>query len=660
MSEIINLQNEIIELTTVLNENANLYYNGKTPMLSDSTYDILLDNLKGLEEQASFQLPNSPNKRIGYTVLDSIPKKTLPRKMLSLDKVKNDTSKIVNWIKGQPAILSLKLDGLSCMLEYKEGELIGCYTRGNGTIGSDVTDMVKTLTSVPSYLKNKDTVLITGEIIINQNDFYNINSNRKENDLSTFANARNLASGTLLSLDTKLGRDRRLQFVAFDVVQGNLSGKTQNECKTQNDKMQNLKYQGFSVVRYDLLNGYETVIDISNLIEQQKESAEQEGFPYDGMVMTYGNLDYRNSCKPTDRFPTHSIAYKFDDEYAETVLRDIEWSISRNGILTPVAIFDTVELEGTEVSQASVHNVSILRALELGIGDTIKVIKANQIIPQIMENMTKSDTYELPNECPECGSDVLITGDNTLLAKCTNKICSGRQRLEIVHFLSKEALDIKGVSEKIIERLISVGEVKTIYDVLELPQRREELIKKNYPSMGVKTINNITRSIEEGSKTTLDRLLIGLGLEGVGRRVAKDIAIKYQTVDELFNATIDGFKTINGIDSTARSIYNSIQANREHIEKLLEYITFDQQDTVNLSNKLEGLIFVFTGKTKEFVNRKEVEKFIIDNGGKMAGSVSSKTNYLICNGVESSSKYKKAEELNIPIITDTQLTEMIK
>ena len=648
---------EIVNLTNILNESANKYYNGEVPTLSDVEYDALLNKLESLENEVGMQLGNSPTKRVGYAVLSSIPKKVLPRKMLSLDKIKNDVESVIKWTKGRRFVMSLKMDGLSCMLEYVDGVLVGCYTRGNGIEGSDVTEMVKSLPSVPNRLKNGKSVLVIGEVIIRKSSFERINSERAKNGEDEFANPRNLASGTLLSLDTALGRKRGLEFIAFDVY-GDMSGDIITTCKCQQDKLFNLETSGFNVVPY-IVEDDKT--NIEGNISSLETIAYNNGYPIDGIVFAYDSEEVRANCKPTDKFPTHSIAYKFKDEYEETILRDIEWSMSRNGTLTPVAIFDAVELDGTEVSRANVHNISIMRALELGIGDVVRVVKANQIIPQIIENSTKSNNYELPTKCPYCGGELAIEGDNSLELICGNENCTEQQLLKINHFLSKEALNTKGVSEKILKKLMSFGEISNLYDVLALPQKREHLIKKNYPTLGRKTINNICDAIESTSTTTLDRFLIGLGIDGVGKKVAKDIVKKYPTVYDLHTSlSITGLKSIEGIDSTAESIYRGFKENFEHINKILTYITIEEVSQETAGSSLDGKVFVFTGKTSEFKNRKEVEEFIVANGGKMSGSVSSKTSFLICNAVETSSKYKKAQELGIEIITDTQLKEMVR
>lgn len=648
---------EIVNLTNILNESANKYYNGEVPTLSDVEYDALLNKLESLENEAGIQLANSPTKRVGYTVLDSIPKKVLPRKMLSLDKIKNDIESAIKWTKGRRIVMSLKMDGLSCMLEYVEGVLIGCYTRGNGIEGSDVTEMVKSLPSVPNRLKNKDTVLVIGEVIIRKNNFDRINSERAKNGEDEFANPRNLASGTLLSLDTALGRKRGLEFVAFDIY-GNLSSDKIELCNCQQDKLFNLELNGFNVAPYEM---EDNANNIENHIERLRVIAEINGYPIDGIVFAYDSEEVRAKCKPTDKFPTYSIAYKFEDEYEETVLRDIQWSMSRNGTLTPVAIFDVVELDGTEVSRANVHNISIVRALELGIGDVVKVVKANQIIPQIIENNTKSNNYELPTECPYCGGELAIKGESSLELICKNENCTEQQLLKINHFLSKEALNTKGVSEKILKKLMSFGEVKNLYDVLALPDKRDYLIKKNYPTLGRKTINNICDAIESSCNTTLERFLVGLNIVGVGKKVARDIVKKYPTIKDIIeNMTVVGLRSIDGIDSIAESIFKQMESQLEHIEKLLKYIKFEEVSQKIVGNSLEGKTFVFTGKTNEFKNRKEVENYIIVNGGRMSGSVTNKTSFLICNAVETSSKYKKAQELGIEIITDAQLKEMVK
>lgn len=656
-NEVVKGLENIIALTSVLNESANKYYNGLTPTLSDAEYDSMLTRLEELEAETGIQLHNSPLKRVGFEVLDSIPKKKLPRKMLSLDKIKDDYKALVKWIRKRVCLVMLKLDGLSCMLEYENGILVSCYTRGNGVEGSDVTTMVSSLPSVPNYIGGF-TGYVIGELLIRESNFKRVNKEQEELGQESFANARNLATGTVLSLDTKLGRERGLEFIGFDVF-GNLENVS-----SQEDKLHWIEDNKINIPHFDIISGVETDVVLEGYIISLKKMAEEQGVPIDGVVIGLNNIEAREGCKPTSKFPTHSIAFKFEDEYEESTVRDIEWSISRNGVLTPVAIFDTIILDGTEVSRANVHNVSILRSLEIGIGDNVKVVKANQIIPQIIENKTKSDSYEIPTVCPCCKSELRLDGDSVLVLRCdnVNGNCTEQEILKINHFLSKEALNAKGVSEKILKKLMSFGEISNIYDVFELPKRREELIKKNYPSMGRKTINNICDAIETSSNTTLERFLIGLGIDGVGSKVARDIVKKYPTVYDLYTSlSITGLKGIEGIDSTAESIYRGFKENFEHINKLLTYINIENvSQKVNGSSSLEGKIFVFTGKTSEFKNRKEVEEFIVTNGGKMSGSVSSKTSYLICNAVETSSKYKKAQELGIEIITDKQLKDMVE
>lgn len=650
-------EKEIVNLTNILNVSANEYYNGKEPSLSDVEYDNLLDKLSQLEEETGIQLPNSPTKRVGFIVLDSIPKKRLDKVMLSLDKIKNDCTALVKWIKGRLCILMLKLDGLSCQLKYEDGNFVSACTRGNGVEGSDVTDMVKTLSTVPNFIEGYNGLVI-GEIIIRKHNFNLINEIRRANGQDEFANIRNLATGTLLSLDTKLGKERHLEFMAFD-----MTGYSYDNV-TQEDILWDLNHLGFQTPSYDIAGGFEDELAVKAYIESLKTQADEDGLPIDGIVIGLNDLEQRARCKSTDKYPTHSVAFKFEDEYEITNITNIEESMSRNGILTPIAVFDTVILDGTEVSRASLHNISILRAHEIGIGDEIKVVKANQIIPQITENLTRSDSYELPTHCPYCESELLLeeSVEGVLTLRCTNTDrCSEQQVLKMVHMLSKEALNAKGVSEKIIRKLISFGEIENIFDLLDLPSKREKLIKASYPSFGRKSVNNICDAIESSCKTTLDRFLIGLGIDGVGKKVAKDITKKYTTIHDLLNVTESGLRAIEGIDSTAKDICSDIINSKQYICDLMKYIAIEvPQEKTQDGNTLEGKTFVFTGKTKEFKNRKEVEEFIVNNGGKMSGSVSSKTSYLICNTEDSSSKYNKAKELGTPIITESELIAMVK
>lgn len=659
MSNVENKSNieEIVSLTNLLNDSANKYYNGFEPTLTDVEYDNLLEKLQMKEKEVGVQLPNSPTRRVGFTVLDNIPKRTLDRPMLSLDKIKNDFDALMKRIKGKQSILMLKLDGLSCQLKYEDGKLVSASTRGNGVEGSDVTEMVKTLPSVPNQLKNNFTGLIIGEIIIRKHNFDIINQKRVIDGLEEYANIRNLATGTLLSLDTKLGRERCLELVAFD-----MTGYNDEIVTTQDFILDEIDGLGFQTPYYDIYAGLEPKTVVEGYITSLKAQANEAGIPIDGIVIGLNNLEARSKCKPTDKYPTHSVAFKFEDEYEITRIVDIETNVSRTGILTPVAIVEPVILDGTEVSRASLHNVSILRAHEIGIGDEVKIVKANQIIPQIIENLTKSDTYELPKECPHCGSTLSLdcSEEGVLTLRCGNEYCSEQQVLKMVHLLSKEALNAKGVSEKIIRKLINLGEISNVFDLLDLPNKREHLIKANYPSFGRKSVNNICDAIQNSCNTTLDRLLIGLGIDDVGKKVAKDICKKFNTVDKLLNVTEKELRTINGIDSTAKSISRDITNSKQYICDLLRFIAVEvQEEKESNGNALEGMTFVFTGKTSEFKNRKEVEEFIVANGGKMSGSVSKKTSYLICNAVETSSKYVKATELGIEIITDKKLKEMV-
>lgn len=649
----------IIKLTNMLNGSSNEYYNGKEPTLTDEEFDSMLEQLKSLEKETDFYLDNSPTRTVGYPVLEGAKKQKLPKKMLSLDKFNNDFEKLYKWTKGLSTMATLKLDGLSCMIVYKKGQLVGAFTRGDGTVGTDVTEMIKTLPSVPYNLTTKEDVIVVGEAIIRQDKFDLINSKRKKEE--QFSTARNLASGTIQSFDTKLGKDRYLEFVAFDIVDGSLTTTPIPKIKTQLDKLLNLKRNYFTTVPFAVLPKDVSQIAMENAIYELLSIAKEKHFPIDGIVVSYLDTEVRNKCKPTSKDQTHSIAFKFKDEEVETTIIDIEMNLSRTGTITPIAVFKTIKLDNTDVSRASLHNISQLRRLEIGIGDRVLVKKANQIIPQISVNLTKSDSYELIEECPSCKQPIEIcrSEEGVITLQCHNPICPKQQLQKINHFLSKDALDISGLSEKTLDKLMSFGEIETLYDIFELPKKKEELIKKQYPSLGKKSVTNMCEAIENGSQTSLNRFLIGLGLEGVGKKTARDIVEKYPTIQQILQLSVSDLQKIQGIDTMATIIMEDIDRNKEHIEKLLQYITFNEENVEDKSNQLEGLVFVFTGSTEAFKNRKEVEEFVAKNGGKLTGSVSKKTNYLICNSVETSSKYKKAQELGIPIITDAELKEMV-
>ena len=665
MMEIVKIQTDeekVVSLVNILNKSANEYYNNLTPSLTDAEYDNMLERLAELEEKTGIQLANSPVRRVGFEVLNTIPKKVLPRKMLSLDKVKDDYKKLYTWISGKTrlikeksCILTLKLDGLSCMLEYKDGKLIGCYTRGNGTEGSDVTEMVKTLPTVPNYIDNF-TGLVIGEVIIRESNFKKVNKSQEEKELDTFANSRNLAAGTLLSLDTKLGRERGLEFIGFDLF-------TENEdFELQEQKLLYLKeVLGFNIPNYSTIET-NNIEDIEYKITTLRSLANIEGLPIDGIVIGLNSVPDREKCGTTSKFPLSSIAFKFEDEYEMTTIRDIEMSMSRTGTLTPVAIFDTIILDGTEVSRASLHNISILRGHEIGIGDQVKVFKANQIIPQITENLTKSDTYELPTECPYCGSELRLEGKTSLELVCNNEYCSEQQVLKINHMLSKNALDIKGISEQAIRKLMSLGEIENIYDLLDLPSKREKLIKANYPSFGRKSINNMCDSIEKGRVTTLDRFLVGLGIPNVGSKTARDISEKFKTIENVLNMDKNSLVSIRGIGECANNIVKDVQSNKNYINSLLEYIKIEiDNKTPKHGNNLKNIRFCITGKLVIFKKRSELEEFIINKGGKIVSSISSNTDYLVNNDPESnSSKNKKAKQQNIKIISERELVNFAR
>lgn len=666
MMEIVKIQTDeekVVSLVNILNKSANEYYNNLTPSLTDAEYDNMLERLAELEEKTGIQLANSPVRRVGFEVLNTIPKKVLPRKMLSLDKIKDDYKKLHTWINGKTrlikeksCVLTLKLDGLSCMLEYKEGKLIGCYTRGNGVEGSNVTEIVKTLSTVPNQLPNNFTGLVIGEVIIRESNFKKVNKSQEEKGLDTFANSRNLAAGTLLSLDTRLGRERGLEFIAFDLF-------TKNEdFELQEKKLLYLK----EVIGFNIPNHFtietNNIEEIEHKITTLRREASLLGLPIDGIVIGLNSVADREKCGTTSKFPLSSIAYKFEDEYEMTTIRDIEMSMSRTGTLTPVAIFDTIILDGTEVSRASLHNISILRGHEIGIGDQVKVIKANQIIPQITENLTKSDTYELPTECPYCGSELRLEGKTSLELVCNNEYCSEQQVLKINHMLSKNALDIKGISEQAIRKLMSLGEIENIYDLLDLPSKREKLIKANYPSFGRKSINNMCDSIEKGRVTTLDRFLVGLGIPNVGSKTARDISEKFKTIENVLNMDKNSLVSIRGIGECANNIVKDVQSNKNYINSLLEYIKIEiDNKTPKHGNNLKNIRFCITGKLVIFKKRSELEEFIINKGGKIVSSISSNTDYLVNNDPESnSSKNKKAKQQNIKIISERELVNFAR
>lgn len=637
------------ELINILNKASYEYYQNDSSKLSDFEYDKLYDELVELEKSTGIVLANSPTQNVGYTVLSNLTKIKHDEKILSLDKTK-EPEKLKSWLENQQGMLSWKLDGLTIVLKYNNGELVQAITRGNGEVGEDITHNAKVFKNIPLKISYKDELVVRGEGIISFSDFKRINEELDEDE--SYKNPRNLCSGTVRQLNSEICAKRNVMFYGFTVFKANdvdFGDKKSNQLLW-------LKELGFDIV-------YNKIVNVDNIIESIYEfenKIPENDFATDGLVLTYDSISYSGSLGTTAKFPKDSIAFKWKDETAETILRNIEWNTSRTGLINPVAVFDSVELEGTTVNRASVHNVSILEDLKLGIGDTIKVYKANMIIPQIAENITKNGNYEIPANCPVCGgeTEVRTIRDGKALY-CTNPNCSAQRIRSLSHFVSRDAMNIEGFSEETIKKFVEKGFISDYTDIYNIEKFAEEI--KNIDGFGEKSYNNLIKSIENSKKPELPNFIYALGINHVGLSNAKLLCknINYD-INKLFTISQEELVEIDGFgDIIAHSIcsYFGDCKNKELIYKMLDIISFAE---VEVSYESENMnvkekTFVITGDLNEFKNRKELQLKIEALGGKVTGSVTKKTNYLINNDILSeSSKNKKAKELGIPIITEEQ------
>jgi len=649
------MENKIIELTDYLNKCRDEYYNQSEPTLSDVEYDKMFDNLASLEKEHSFSLFNSPTKTVGCTVVSQLNKYTHKTALLSLDKTKL-VSDIVKFMSDKILIAMLKLDGLTLCLEYNNGELIKGSTRGDGYVGSDVTFHMCKFKNVPMYIGYKGYLKVSGEAIIHQDDFDRINS--KLADEGKYKTRRNLASGTLGSLDNKITEERCLYFYAYNLLENDITAN-------KSDELRILKQLEFDVVGWVTIYGKSTIQNEINLLN---EFALEKGIPIDGIVFTQNNIEYGLSLGSTNHHPLHSIAYKFPDIGVKTILTDVIWQVGRTGKITPVAIFDEVIIDNTEVRQASVHNVSILQKLELGIGDTISIIKSNMIIPQISENLTRSNTLIIPTVCPICDMPTTIRQDkDSKVLMCINSECSGQLLTKLNHFVSKNGMDIDGLSKATLEFLLEKGWINNFYDIYNLKSYKEEWSKCD--GFGEKSVNKILNTIKESQNVKLENFIVALGIPNIGRTASKTIS-KYfkgkwlefeQAIYDKFDFTVleDFGYTMN--DNIMN--WHEIFATSQDIKLIysLDFIVDKVKSLETTSKCLTGLSFVITGKLNAFTNRDEATNEIILNDGKVIGSVSSKCNYLVNNDISSTSgKNKSAKELGIPIISENELIKMMR
>ncbi|EGG80794.1 DNA ligase, NAD-dependent [Lachnospiraceae bacterium 2_1_46FAA] len=642
------------ELIALLNEAGKAYYQGATEIMSNFQYDKLYDELAELEKELNVTLSNSPTVNVGYEVLSELPKERHEKPMLSLDKTK-EVSSLKEFLGNQKAVISWKLDGLTIVLTYRDGELQKAVTRGNGEVGEVITNNAKVFKNIPLHISYKGELVLRGEAVIGYKDFERINEEIEDAD-AKYKNPRNLCSGSVRQLNNEITAKRNVRFFAFSLVKA----EGVDFKNSRNEQMRWLSQQGFDVVEHEEV----TSADIEEKVEMFAHKIEKNDFPSDGLVLVYDDIAYGQSLGTTAKFPRDSFAFKWADEIRETTLREIEWSPSRTGLINPVAIFDSVELEGTTVSRASVHNISIMEELELGIGDTIQVYKANMIIPQIAENLTRSGVQDIPDVCPVCREKTEIRKVNNAKALyCTNPECQAKRIKSFALFASRDALNIDGMSEATLEKFILEGFIKEYADIFHMDRYEEKI--KSMEGFGEKSYNKLQASVEKARTTTLPKVIYSLGIANIGLANAKMICKEFQNnADEIMNATPERLNQIDGVGEVIAGTfveYFSVEKHRKEFQNLLRELTIPKESAEEGKQIFDGIQFVITGSVNHFANRNEVKEVIESKGGKVTGSVTSKTNYLINNDTAStSSKNKKARELGIPIISEEEFLEMLR
>lgn len=646
-----NRSDRIKELVDTLNKAAKVYYSGTDEIMSNLEYDKLYDELKALEDETGIVLAGSPTHKVGYETLSELPKEEHERPMLSLDKTKS-VEELAAFAGTHKSLLSWKLDGLTVVVTYRDGELYKAVTRGNGYVGEVITPNARVFVNLPAKIPYKGELVIRGEAIITYSDFERINRSIEE-DENKYKNPRNLCSGSVRQLNNRITAERNVRLIAFALIRADGVDFGNSRQK----QFEWLKGQGFEVVEYKIVD--ET--SVADAVEYFSKAITDNDFPSDGLVLLYDDIAYGESLGTTAKFPRNAIAFKWADEMAITRLKCVEWSASRTGLINPVAVFEPVELEGTTVSRASVHNVSIVRELKLGYNDEIKVYKANMIIPQIAENITGSATIEIPKVCPVCGG---LTGikkaNDTESLYCLNPDCQAKHIKRFEHFVSRNALNIDGISSQTLEKFIDRGFIKNYTDLYHLNNYEDEIVGMD--GFGRKSYDNIIESVEKSRTVTLDHVIYALGIGGIGlanaRLVSRHCNEDPETVADI---TIEELMSIDGIgDVLAQSFreYFDDVNNRSLYNELLAELKL-QKEVRDTSSPVAGKTFVITGSVNHFTNRDELKAFIETLGGKTTGSVSAKTDYLINNDVTSnSSKNKKARELGIPVISEEEFIKL--
>lgn len=639
-------------LIVLLNQASKAYYQESREIMPNYKYDQLYDELEALEKETGVTLSQSPTMKVGYEVLSDLPKEAHPSKMLSLDKTK-DRDQLVSWLGVQEGVLSWKLDGLTIVLTYDQGKLVKAVTRGNGEIGEVVTNNARMFTNVPVTIDFKGRLVLRGEAVITYPDFEKINEEITDEG-ARYKNPRNLCAGSVRQLSNQITAERHVRFYAFALVSA--EGL---EFTRRTEQFDWLSSQGFSVVEHRMVTGS----DLKESIQWFSDRIEDNILPSDGLVLSFDDIVYGRSLGQTAKFPRDSIAFKWQDEIRETTLQEIEWSASRTGLINPVAVFEPVELEGTTVSRASVHNLSVMKELGLGIGDRILVYKANMIIPQISENLTRSGRIHVPEVCPVCGSDTVIHNENgveTLF--CPNPDCLAKQIKRLTLFVSRDAMDIGGLSEMTLEKLVDRGMIHELADVFHLDRYRQQIIEME--GFGEKSFNNLISAVEKARNPSTDRFLYSLGIPNIGTANARLIAghcrNQWNAVESL---TKEELMTIDGVGEVMADAFVSWfndEENQKTVSDLLAEVTLDESYEA-AGTAFEGLTFVITGSLNHYANREALKAEIEAAGGKVAGSVSAKTSYLINNELTSGSgKNRKAKELGIPIIDEETVKDWLE
>lgn len=658
---------KIKELTKKLNAASEAYYKNDIEIMSNFEYDRLYDELVELENETGITLNDSPTVKVGYETVQQLPKEAHEKRMLSLDKTKS-IAELKVWLGNQKGLLSWKIDGLTVVLTYGGGELVKAVTRGNGEIGEVITNNAKTFKNLPKRIPFKGELVIRGEAFIKYSDFDKINQKIPEFD-AKYKNPRNLCSGSVRQLNSEITAHRNVNFDCFSLEKAeykkildeefvNLDEIWKNSKKNQ---LSWLEKMGFQVVEYKEV----TTDDIEDTVKDFSERIAEYDVPSDGLVLIYDDIAYGDSLGRTAKFPRNSIAFKWKDDMMETVLEEIIWSPSRTGLINPIARFNPVELEGTVVSRASVHNVSILKELNLKVGDRIKVYKANMIIPQIEENLSKTDEeVVLPETCPACDYGVELKSDlgvETLF--CSNRLCPAKRIKSFSLFVSRDAMNIENLSEATLEKFIGMGLIKTLPDIFYLKNYRAEITSME--GFGEKSFDNLVNAVEKSKKVTVAKFIYALGISGIGVANGRLIARHFDNDwEKIQNASAEELMQIDGIGEVVANAFVDFlhdDENKKSVEKLLDIVEFDVEPQGSTDGDLRGKTFVITGNVHIYKNRNELKSAIEANGGKVTGSVSSNTDFLINNDIDSaSSKNKKAKELGIPIISEDEFARMIK